>query len=261
MNIDELDTYFRNLLNIEAFSQLDISLNGLQVACSDKTIKRVAFAVDACLENFSKAAQVEADVLFVHHGLFWGKPLPVTKQHYARLATLIKNDIALYAVHLPLDVHPALGNNAALARNLDLQNIEPFGFEKGMPIGVKGTIFSHRRSESGVGVDIDELTARLFTNGEQPHVILPFGKKEIKRVGIISGAASGFLDAAIADNLDCFITGEVKHEIYHPALENHITVIGGGHYQTETGGLKCVSEQLNRDTKLETIFLHTPTRL
>lgn len=261
MNIYELDLYFRRLLNLEAFAAVDVSQNGLQVACSAKQIKKVAFAVDACLENFSKAAQVGADVLFVHHGLFWGKSLTVTKRHYKRLAALIKNDIALYAVHLPLDVHPVLGNNAGLAENLGLQNREPFGFYNGTALGVKGTIMSYRLPQPNEGVTLDELLARLFKNGEQPHIVLPFGKRELKHVGIISGAASNFIDEAVAENLDCFITGEVKHEVYHTALESSITVVGGGHYQTETVGVQLVREKFFADTKLETVFLHTPTNL
>lgn len=261
MNIKDLDLYFRELLHLEDFEEVDASQNGLQVSCSLKPIKKIAFAVDACLENFQKTVQVGADLLFVHHGLFWGKSLTVTGVHYSRLETLIKNDIALYAVHLPLDVHAIYGNNAVMAANLNLQNIERFGLYKNMKLGFKGEIYSSSKNENGV--DYEELISRLFKKGEKPKTVLPFGKKQIKTVGLISGSdsASSNLNQAISEGLDCFITGEIKHEIYHVALENKINVIAGGHYQTETFGVKAVGEKLNADTKIETVFLDTPTNL
>lgn len=262
MNIYDLDLYFRKLLPIADFDNYDASQNGLQVASSDKPIKKVAFAVDACLENFQKAIQLKADVLFVHHGLFWGKPLTVTGQHYARIKELIQNDLALYAVHLPLDADTTYGNNAGLARNLKLENIQAFGFYKGIRIGMKGEIPKSQKCDvTKNGITIDELISKLFPCGEKAKTILPFGKKLIKTVGIVSGGASGNLIDAIAENLDCFITGEIKHETYHEALEHEINVVAGGHYQTETVGVKLLCEKFHEDTKIETVFIHTPTNL
>lgn len=264
MNIDELDRYLRALLSIEAFDDLDASQNGLQVSCSKKPIRKIAFAVDACLENFHKAKQQHADMLFVHHGLFWNKSLLLTGSHYKRLAYLIQNDMALYAVHLPLDADPVYGNNAGIARNLSLCEIEPFGIYHGVPIGVKGRLVAPNSANNTTdenGCRLDEVLTRLFKRGEEARIVLPFGPEKIQTVGIISGAASGDLPQAISAGLDCFITGEVKHEAYHQALENKITVIAGGHYQTETFGVQNVMEKLAADTHIETIFLDTPTGL
>lgn len=259
MNIYELDLYLQELLNIPVFEGIDVSKNGLQVACSKKTIKKIAYAVDACMENFIKAIQLEADVIFVHHGLFWGKELLVKDIHYDRLSYLIKNDLALYAVHLPLDAHPLYGNNAGLVKNLQLKDVLPFGNYKNFQLGLKGKIFSSDLSESGVS--IDELVSRLFNKGEKANTVLPFGPKKIQTVGIISGSASNYLEEAVLQKLDCFITGELKHEIYHKALESKINVIGGGHYQTETFGVKSVMEKLKQDKNIEGFFIDTPTDL
>ena len=102
-----------------------------------KEVKRLAVAVDASLETFKRAAELECDALFVHHGLFWGKPIAITELHYERIATLLNNDIALIAAHLPLDVHPELGNNATMARLLELEEVEPFGCYHGIPMVIR----------------------------------------------------------------------------------------------------------------------------
>lgn len=264
MNVYDLDLYFKELLSISDFDGIDVSQNGLQVACSKKPIKKIAFAVDACLENFQKAIQLGCDLLFVHHGIFWGRSLLITGNHYERISYLIKNDLALYAVHLPLDAHPLYGNNAGIARNLGLKDLESFGLYKGKYIGLKGrfTAKSTKADESFEdAVSLEELLSRLFNRGEEPRNVLAFGPKKIKTVGIISGAASGDVTQAISEGLDCFISGEIKHEVYHQALENKITVIAAGHYQSETFGVKSVMEKLQSESTIECFFLETPTGL
>jgi putative NIF3 family GTP cyclohydrolase 1 type 2 len=123
----KLDSFFRGLLDIEGFKDTDSSLNGLQVDNDGLEFKKIAFAVDSGLEVFKRAAESGAGMLFVHHGLFWGEPLALTGGHRERIKFLFDNHLALYAVHLPLDQHPSLGNNAALAGLLGLMNLEPFG--------------------------------------------------------------------------------------------------------------------------------------
>ena len=136
MNLKELDSYFRGFLDIDGLSGTDISINGVQV---EKTgdINCIAFAVDACMETFRRAKEAGAQMLFVHHGLFWGHEQSVTGSHYQRLKFLIENNIALYAAHLPLDVHPELGNNVSLARAAGLEDLKPFGNFRGISVGVK----------------------------------------------------------------------------------------------------------------------------
>jgi dinuclear metal center YbgI/SA1388 family protein len=253
MHLEQFDTLIRSLLALDEFSGSDVSLNGLQVANEKQTVNRVAFAVDACQESIRRAAEWNADLLFVHHGLFWGKPIAVTGGHYARLRALIAADLALYAVHLPLDMHPELGNNAGLARRIGLQKLEPFGEYKGTKIGFKG------RYEKGKSL---QQIARLCCGGSERGLgVLPFGPEEIFSVGIVSGGAADEAYQAIEEKLDLFITGDASHEIYHHCLEGRINVIFGGHYLTETSGVMLLSEKLSRDTELETRFFDIPTGL
>ena len=139
MNLKELDDILRTQLAIADYD--DISLNGVQVACSpDRQIARVAVAVDACQATIDAAIQEKADMLFVHHGLFWGRPIAVDGIHYNRVKALLDADVALYACHLPLDAHPVLGNNAQMAMCLGMKEFDPFGMYHGQSIGYKGRL-------------------------------------------------------------------------------------------------------------------------
>lgn len=253
MTTSELDSWFAHLLRPEDYSASDPSQNGLQVDNDGADIKRVAFAVDACQESIERAIRAGAGMLFVHHGLFWREPLCVVGAHYRRIKTLINANMALYASHLPLDAHREVGNNGGIADRLGLVDCRPFGEWRGSCIGYRG--------ETATPVSIDEILIRLFPDGKKPVHVLPFGPKEIRSVGIISGGASDEVDQAIALALDLYITGEIGHEAYHQALENKINVIAGGHYQTETFGVRLVAERLGRETGIDTVFIDVPTGL
>src|SRR5690554_5813311 len=200
MKIKSLAEYIDNRLELKLFEHLDASMNGLQVGRPEKEVKKIAFSVDSTLETFLKAAQWGADALFVHHGLFWGKPLAITKNHYNRIATLLRYDIALLAAHLPLDAHPELGNNATMASMLELQELESFGYYHGVDIG-----YAKRFNEA---VSVEHIVKTLGFTDEGGLKILPFGKKEIKSVGIVSGGAASQVLEAIEKGFDAFITGE-----------------------------------------------------
>ena len=253
MDIKELVSWFDNLLKPEDFMRTDVSLNGLQVGRREQEIARVVFAVDACMESFQRAVHAEADVLFVHHGLFWGTPIPLTDAHYERISYLMKHDLALYASHLPLDAHPEVGNNAGMADKLNLGNRMPFGEYHGSMIGVKG--------ELPEDFPLDDLIDILGLRDEPSLSILPFGKKKIKRVGIISGGAPTEVLQALDEGLDLYITGEASHQTYHTCLEGGINVIAGGHYNTEVYGPKLVAEKLSAETGIHTQFIDFPTGL
>jgi len=253
MILDEFDTLIRKILALDEYCGADVALNGLQVANSSATVEKVAFAVDACLESIRRAAEWKANLLFVHHGLFWGKPLAVIGGHYQRLRALIEADLALYAVHLPLDMHPDLGNNYGLARRIGLQRLEPFGEYKGMKIGFKGTLAEQLSLEQVV---------RLCCGGKEQGInVLPFGPENISTVGIVSGGAADEAYQAIEERLDLFITGDADHTIYHHCLEGRINVIFGGHYLTETSGVTLLAEKLEKGSDLETRFFDIPTGL
>lgn len=252
MNQKELDKYFRSFLNIDDFCA-DISKNGLQVENSGKEITKVAFAVDACEETIQRAAQWNAQMLFVHHGLFWGHEQTITGTHYSRISKLIKNDMALYACHLPLDANELCGNNYGIAARLKLKNLKPFGEWRGMMAGTIG--------ESEKPLSMTQLVNMLFPDGEKPNAVLQFGKDKMTRISIVSGAGSDCINEAVNAEADVLITGEVSHEDYHNALENHMNLVAGGHYQTETVGVKLVAAKLEKETGIETVFIDVPTGL
>ncbi len=253
MKLKDFDLYIRSLLDMEGLSVIDSSLNGLQVERRNKEIEKAAFAVDACMEVFERAADWGADLVFVHHGIFWGKPVAVTGGQYRRISFLMEKDMALYAAHLPLDVHPEIGNNAGLARAVGLTDLQPFGRYKGKNIGVKG-VFPQSKTIEDVIVSLG-LTMRNCLG------LLPFGKKEILSAGVIAGGGAREVEEALAKDLDLYITGDVAHEVYHYCLEGGINMISCGHYNTETFGPKLLMERMNTETSLETLFIDVPTGL
>lgn len=256
MTLADFCKYLDEILEPENFKS-DISLNGLQVQNNDidSPIHKVAFAVDACYESVKLSCEQNADVLVVHHGFFWGKPLAVTGCHYKTLNLMMQNNLALYACHIPLDANKEVGNNYGLARRIGLEesSLKEFGQWRGMNIGVKGSFAQ--------GVTLEQVESLLFMPGEKPLSILPFGKNIIKTVGIISGGAAEEVSDAIEENLDLYITGEVTHQIYHQCLENRINFIAGGHYNTETVGVSLLKKLIEEETNLETVFIDVPTGL
>jgi len=253
MQLADLDRYFRELLRLAEVDSIDSSLNGMQVECSDREVATVAFAVDACMASFERAAEARADLLFVHHGLFWGRPLALTRGHYRRVKFLVERDMALYAAHLPLDLHPELGNNAGMAAALRLESIEPFGAYRGVKIGFKGCLQDP--------VDIDGVLRMIGIDRRSCVALLPFGPQAIRTVGIVSGGAPHEVAQAIEEGLDLYITGEASHTVYHACLEEKINLICGGHYQTEVWGLRLLADRLARDAGLRTLFVDVPTGL
>lgn len=253
MTLLELDSYLNSFLKKENYPG-DISLNGIQIQNSspdEKEIKKIAFAVDACETTAKLAVELGADVLIVHHGVFWGSCQPITGSNYKRISTFIKNDLALCAYHLPLDANNPYGNNYGLAARIGLTDLQPFGTWRGMEIGVKGQLKNP--------VSIDELSQKIMRPQKMPSAIIRFGKKQIKTVGIISGGASDDVESAVQENLDCFITGTFEHEQYHYAEEMQINVIAGGHYETETVGVSLIKEKIEKELGIDCVFIDIPT--
>lgn len=253
MTFRELDEYFRGFLDFDGFARIDPSKNGIQVDRSRSEINKVAFAVDAALEPLRLAADWGAQVLVVHHGLFWGHEQTVTGTHYERIRFLIEGDIGLYACHLPLDAHMEVGNNAVMAQKLGLRSVEPFGEYKGMAIGVKGVLPKP--------LSTDEIAERLFTSPQVPIRTLNFGTDEVSSIGLISGGAPREFSTAVAEQLDLFITGDAAHTVYHNCLESGINVMFAGHYATETWGVARLAEKLLQERGVETRFIDVPTGL
>ena len=238
------------ILRTRETGDYDSAVNGLQVENSG-AVTRIATAVDASLATVKLAITARADLLLVHHGLFWTPSHPWTGKKHEMLRLLIENNLAVYSSHLPLDVHPRLGNNAQLAAALDLKKLKPFFASHGQAIGWQAR---QRISRT-------ELAARLENaTGAKPKVI-PGGNEICERIGIVTGGAGGDLQQAASEGVDTFITGEGPHWTYALAEELGLNVFYCGHYATETFGVKALAAELSHKFKVPWIFLDHPTGL
>jgi dinuclear metal center YbgI/SA1388 family protein len=224
--------------------------NGLQVE-NNGTVTRIAATVDASLETVRLAVSSGADLLIVHHGLFWSPAHPWTGRRYELLRFLIRHNLAVYSSHLPLDAHPRLGNNARLCAALGLKNLRPFFLDHGLHLGF----------QASAGVSRAELGARLQrATGAAPRVI-PGGPEICRRIGVVSGGAGGDLAKAAAEGVDTYVTGEGPHWTYAMAEDLGINVLYGGHYATETFGVKALAACLAARFKVPWSFVDHPTGL
>ncbi len=229
----------------------DYCVNGLQVP-GPETIERLVTGVSANLALFERAAAERADLLLVHHGLFWGSGVrAIDEPLWRRLQVLLENRIALAAEHLPLDAHPQLGNNALLARGLQGQDDEPFAVHRGQAIGCVTNL--------GVqGVDIVDLLARIaHVTGGDPQ-LLGAGPAEIRRLAIVSGAGADHLQEARDAGADALLTGEVSERSPAIASEAGLYLIAAGHHATEILGVRRLGEHLAERFALEHVFVDVP---
>lgn len=249
MKRNELITYLDDYLRVKEIE--DDSQNGLQVE-GPEDVTHVAFAVDGCQAAFEQAIAEGAQLLIVHHGLFWDKPLRLVGPIFQRVKTLIEGDCGLYAVHLPLDFHPEVGNNAELARLLELKDTRAFGEYHGSTVGIGGAL--------DPPIPLDLLVERLTQGtGEPPARVLAHGLAQASQVGCISGGAAFLMDQVAEAGFDTFVTGETSHSFFHYAAEWGLNVVYGGHYATETLGVKALACHLEEKFGLETTFLNIPT--
>ena len=226
------------------------AVNGLQME-NRGSVTRIAAAVDASLATVKLAIDASADLLIVHHGLFWGSSHPWVGKKHELLRLLIENDVAVYSSHLPLDAHPRLGNNARLSAALGLKRLRPFFFDHGQFLGFQT---SHKLSRI-------ELARRLQkATGTKP-LLIPAGPETCQCIGIVTGGAGSELRKAAAEGVDTFITGEGPHWTYALAEELSLNVLYGGHYATETFGVKALAVDLGRRFNLPWVFLEHPTGL
>lgn len=255
MTLLEFNDFLNSFLKKEDFCA-DPSRNGIQIQNAfpqSKQIKTVAFAVDACEKSAEIAAKNNADVLVVHHGLFWGECSVITDFHYKRISAFINNDLALIAYHLPLDANNPYGNNFGMANKIGLKNQKKFGFWKGMEIGTKGEFNSE--------LTLKEAANLIGENTNTTPTYFGFGKTKIKTAGIVSGGAGDLAIQAANEKLDVYITGAFEHEDYHCAKEMGINVIAAGHYGTEIIGVSLLKEKVEKELGLKTLFIDLPTGL
>ena len=250
MRLDDLVQYLNGYLRIGEVTDDPHALNGLQVENGGE-VQNVAVAVDACQAAIDQAAQRGADLLLVHHGLFWGGLEPLVGRHYRRIAALLRHGIALYSAHIPLDRHPEVGNNVVLARKLGMEVRGWFGDYRGSPVGTWGELDLPREA----------LAGRLGEILGHPARLVPAGPERSRRVGIITGGAGSMIKDAWGAGLDSFITGEGQHWTFFEAEELGVNVYYAGHYATETVGVKALAEHVAERFQLPWTFIDHPTGL
>jgi dinuclear metal center YbgI/SA1388 family protein len=243
-----------NLLEVSRTPDYTPALNGLQVENRGE-VRRVAVAVDVSELAIERAIAGGADLLIVHHGLFWGGLRTVTGSYYRRLRALIANDVALYAAHLPLDRHSALGNNALLARALDLHPSGEFARYEGVAIGVSG------QSDVPTAELVDRAARFAASYGGTAHASAVAADRRTRAWGICTGAGASAdtLDEAVARGLDTLIVGEGPHWTAVDAPERGLVIIYAGHYATETLGVQALGRELEAKFALPWSFILAPT--
>ena len=232
----------------------DLGPNGLQVPPPPERgdVERVVTGVSAQRELFERASELSAQLVLVHHGLFWDfHPTGLSPILAERLRPLFRAGIALAAYHIPLDAHPEVGNNAILANRLGCERHEPFREYRGRSIGRLGTF-------AGDGVGAAELFARVSDVCDREPTVLGDGPERIRRIGIVSGSAAAALDEAIELGLDAFLTGEPREHVMSDAREAGIHFIAAGHYATETFGVRALGDRLADRFGVDHVFVDIP---
>jgi dinuclear metal center YbgI/SA1388 family protein len=249
-SLSHIVRYCDQTLRTDEIKDYDGAVNGLQVENRGE-VSRIAASVDATLATVRLAIAAKADLLIVHHGLFWSPTHPWTGKRHELLRLLIEHDLAVYSSHLPLDAHSRLGNNAQLCAALKLKTTRPFFFDKGQFLGLRAR----------TAISRDALAQRLQRAVGHAPIVLPGGPAVCKKIGVVTGGAGSELKLAASEGVDTFITGEGPHWTYGLAEELGINVLYGGHYATETFGVKALAADLSHKFKVPWLFLDHPTGL
>ncbi len=247
-SLTEIVRYADKYLRVPEIEDWPNALNGLQVENSGRVTK-IGAAVDVSTRVLSEAVKKNVDLLIVHHGISWPGLQPVTGAFRRQLKLAFENDIALYSAHLPLDIHPKIGNNAQLARFLGIRSTQPFLEEKGQPIGLKARSSLLR----------EDLAQRLRKTLGGSVKVFNFGPKKANKIAIITGGAGSEIYRVAQEKIDTFITGEAPHWAAIAAEELGINLMLGGHYATETFGVKALALHLSKRFNLSSIFIECPT--
>jgi len=243
MELKKIVAFLNETLNVAAVEDR-WTKNGLQVEGAPQ-VHRIGFAVDACLATFEELASCQ--LIVVHHGLFWPAASRITGNLRERLRLLVKSDISLYGVHIPLDVHPVYGNNAGLLDLVGAVDRHPSG------IAITGDLPNP--------APIAELHAKINKALNVDSKLLAFGPGTVSRVTACSGGGSSLFEQAVDEGAQLFLTGEEAHSLYHAAKENGIHIIFAGHYATETLGVRAVMKLVEEQLGVETQFAAHPTDL
>lgn len=243
-------SFANDLLEVSQIEDYPGAVNGLQLE-NRGVVSKIGAAVDASSHTIELAVREGVDFLVVHHGLFWGGTSPVTGLVYRRLAKAMEADLAIYSVHLPLDFHPEIGNNVLFASALELLPVSPFRFVKGRAHGCV----------SAVAMDLSELILRVERVLGRKIWCCPAGPERTQRIGIVTGGAGAYIAEVAAEGVDTFLTGEGPHHTFTLAEELGMNLLYGGHYATETFGVKALAARLGQRFNLPWTFLDHPSQL
>jgi dinuclear metal center YbgI/SA1388 family protein len=248
--LESVIQFLDTLLEISDFPDYEGAWNGLQLEGRAR-VSRVGAAVDASVRVAELARDAAVDFLLVHHGLLWDPDRRLTGRRFRRVAPLVRSGVALYACHLPLDAHPEVGNAAVLARALGLDPAEPFGQWRGVHVGWWAP------TDEPLG----ELASRVGELLGGPVRTLAGGPERVRRLAVVTGGGGGFIPEAARAGIDTLLTGEGAHHTYLDAMEYGVNVLYGGHYATETWGVRAVAERLETEFGLPWTFLDDPSGL
>jgi dinuclear metal center YbgI/SA1388 family protein len=243
-------SYVDRFLRTREVGDWDNALNGLQIENSGR-VTRIGAAVDVSTRVLTTAQKRDIDFLIVHHGLFWSGLQPVRGALGRQLRIALENDIALYSAHLPLDIHPRVGNNAQLVAALGLKSAQPFLKEKGQPVGLR----------IRASLPLDELVRKAEKALNGPMKFFGFGPKRTRAIGVVTGAAGSEIYRVADEGIDTFITGEAPHWAAVVAEEVGVNLLLGGHYATEVFGVKALAVHLSKRFRVPWEFIDCPTGL
>ena len=251
--LSEIVRHLEELLDHANVGDYPGAHNGLQIENGGRLskISRVCAAVDACEAVLAEAARVRGTLLLVHHGLLWDGARSFTGALRRKLKLAFDADLAVFSSHLPLDLHAKLGNNALLAKALGLRKCAPAFSSKGQPIGLVGN----------VDVSRAEFARRIEKAVGGPVKIAPGASSRVRRVGVVTGGAGDLVSEAAALGCDAFVTGEGAHHTFTLAEELGVNLFYGGHYATETFGVKALAQHVARKFGTKWEFIHHPTGL
>lgn len=248
VDLEEMVVFLDDWLDIDGVE--DASLNGLQIE-GVPDVDEIAVAVDAAAPTIDAAVERGCQALVVHHGLFWGGARPLTGPLGDRVRRCFAGGLSVYAAHLPLDLHPEVGNNVLLARRLGAQPVGAFGDHGGVEIGAIARLPEERPLAAVAGA--------LAAAGCDDQTMWAFGPDPVERIAVVTGAGCSLLEDAVAAGADLLVTGEPRHSAYHDARAARINCIFAGHYATETFGVRAVGERLERQFGVGVTWIDHPT--
>jgi dinuclear metal center YbgI/SA1388 family protein len=249
-SLQEIVAFLDAELRISEIPDYSGAVNGLQLE-NGGTVTKVAAAVDASLPVVEAAVAAGADLLVVHHGMFWQGAQPLTRAFYRKIKAAMDGGLAIYSAHLPLDVHPQLGNNALMLKALGFEPSGTFFDWKGIRLGLIAKVEIPR----------DSLISKVSEAVEGAVHVCPGGPEMVRKIGLVTGGAGSEVAICPNSGVDTFITGEGPHWSYPLAEELGVNILYAGHYATETFGVKALADRLARDFALEQIFIDRPTGL